>query len=319
METVGDGAGTTLRAEAVTKTYDGTVALDGVSMSVASGEVFALIGPNGAGKTTFVRCVTGTAVPDSGAVEVLDATPTAVDKQRIGLLPQSFDPPSRLTPRELVEYYGGLFEESRSPTDALTEVGLEDARKTRYEDLSGGQQRRTCVAIALVNDPELLFLDEPTTGIDPAGRQALWSVIEDLAAAGTTVLLTTHNMAEAEHLADRVGLLADGNLVAVDTPTELIETHGGDSRLRVETDADPAAFESTPYAPRTVDGELVFVGITATDIGDIVRLLDDQEIPFEGLHWTEPDLEDVYLELTGKQIGAEGETAAVTQRGSKSR
>ncbi|MFB6300073.1 MAG: ABC transporter ATP-binding protein [Halobacteriales archaeon] len=319
MDPVADGVGVTLRAEELTKAYSGTVALDGVSVSVSTGEVFALIGPNGAGKTTFVRCLTGTTEPDTGTVEIFGSAPSAVNKQRIGLLPQSFAPPGRLTPRELVEYYGGLFDDSRPPTEALAEVGLDVVGSTRYEDLSGGQQRRTCVAIALVNTPELLFLDEPTAGIDPVGREALWSVLEELAGEGTTILLTTHDMAEAERLADRVGLLADGNLVAVDTPAQLIETHGGDSRLRVDTDADPTAFKATSYMPRETDDDLVFAGITAADIGDIVRLLDEQEIAFDGLHWTEPDLEDVYLELTGRRIGAEGEDTAVTQRGGQQR
>src|SRR6056297_853038 len=178
-----------LVAEDVRRRYGDTVALDGVSLSVGEGEVFALIGPNGAGKTTLVRALTGTTEPDSGAVSVFGTDPTEADRQRLGLLPQSFDPPERLTARELIEYYAGLYDEARDPEAVLSEVGLDSGDSTWYENLSGGQKRRTCVGTALVNDPDVLFLDEPTTGIDPGGRRALWSLIEELAERGTTVFL----------------------------------------------------------------------------------------------------------------------------------
>ncbi|WP_435152830.1 ABC transporter ATP-binding protein [Haladaptatus sp. DFWS20] len=294
----------TLVAENLRKRYGDTVALDGVSLSVGAGEVFALIGPNGAGKTTLIRSLTGTTTPDEGRVSVLGGSPAVADKSRVGLLPQSFDPPARLSARELVRYYAGLYDESRDPDDALDDVGLADTGDTWYENLSGGQQRRACVAATLVNDPDVLFLDEPTTGIDPAGRRALWSLVEDLAAGGTTVFLTTHYMAEAERLADRVGLLADGELVAVGTPDALIADHGGESRLVVETDARRTAIE-TRFTIEETDSGLVFDGVTPADIGDVVAELNDRGIEYEALTWTEPDLEDVYLRLTGASLGPE--------------
>ncbi|MDY7081220.1 MAG: ABC transporter ATP-binding protein, partial [Halobacteria archaeon] len=159
------------------------------------------------------------------------------DRSRIGLLPQDFTPPKRLTARELVAYYAGLypFVRSRDVDAVLDDVGLDDASKeTRYVNLSGGQKRRTCVAAAIVNQPDVIFLDEPTTGIDPAGREAMWRLIEGF---DSTVFLTTHNMEEAERLADRVALIDDGELVAVGTPSELIEEHAGDEMLVVETRA----------------------------------------------------------------------------------
>ncbi|WP_266076081.1 ABC transporter ATP-binding protein [Haladaptatus caseinilyticus] len=305
----------TLVAENLRKRYGDTVALDGVSLSVGAGEVFALIGPNGAGKTTLVRSLTGTTDPDEGSVSVLGGSPADMDKSRVGLLPQSFDPPARLSARELVRYYAGLYDDSRDADEALADVGLANTGDTWYENLSGGQQRRACVAATLVNDPDVLFLDEPTTGIDPAGRRALWSLVEDLAEGGTTVFLTTHYMAEAERLADRVGLLANGELVAVGTPESLITDHGGESRLVVETDARRSAIE-TQFTIEETESGLVFDGVTPGDIGDVVSDLNQRDIDYGALTWTEPDLEDVYLRLTGASLGPEvtrkaGQTAIV--------
>jgi ABC-2 type transport system ATP-binding protein len=306
-------------AEGLEKRYDETVALAGVSLSVERGEVFALIGPNGAGKTTLVRALTGTTSPDAGEATVLGTEPTAVDRDRLGVLPQSFSPPGRLTARELLAYYAGLYANHRDPEAVLADVGLADAGDTWYEDLSGGQQRRVCVGTALVNDPDVLFLDEPTTGIDPAGRRTVWRLIEELTAAGTTVFLTTHDMAEAERLADRVGLLADGTLVARGTPADLVAEHAGSNRLTVETPADPAAFADlafpTAAAPR-VEG-VVVEGVSPARIGTIVDYLDDRGIDYSGLSWSEPDLEDVYLALadgtelerTDATLARAGETA----------
>ncbi|AHG03462.1 ABC transporter ATP-binding protein [Halobacterium sp. DL1] len=284
-----------LVAENVVKRYGDAAALAGVSLSVDEGEVFALVGPNGAGKTTLVRCLTGTTTPDDGEVRLLGTDPTVARKQRVGLLPQEFSPPDRLTAGELVGYYAGLYDDPRDPETVLREVGLDPEDDTWYGDLSGGQKRRACVAAALVNGPDVLFLDEPTTAVDPAGRRALWSVFEDLAAGGTTILLTTHDMAEAERLADRVALLADGDVAATGTPSELVAAHGGPTRLVVETDADDLpGFEPE----RTAEG-LVFPDVAPEDIGDIVAALDDAGVDFEALSWREPTLEDAYLELAG--------------------
>jgi ABC-2 type transport system ATP-binding protein len=297
-------------AEDVRRTYGDTVALGGVDLTVETGEVFGLIGPNGAGKTTLIRALTGTTDAD-GHVEVLGASPRSVDRERIGLLPQEFSPPERLTARELLAYYGGLYEEARPVGAVLADVGLGDDADVWYENLSGGQKRRACVATALVNDPDLLVLDEPTTGIDPAGRRALWSLVERLADGGTTVLLTTHYMEEAEALADRVGLLAGGELVATGTPAELVAGYGGEPRLEVavEGDADSAtaALESAGYRAVETRGGLAVEGIAAREVGDVAAALDDAGVGYGALAWTQPDLEDVYLELTGTGVGSGGE------------
>ena len=297
-------------AEDVRRAYGDTVALDGVDLTVETGEVFGLIGPNGAGKTTLVRALTGTTDAE-GRVEVLGAPPRSVDRERIGLLPQEFSPPERLTARELVAYYGGLYEEARPVDSVLADVGLEDDAETWYEKLSGGQKRRACVATTLVNDPDLLVLDEPTTGIDPAGRRALWSLVERLADGGTTVLLTTHYMEEAETLADRVGLLAGGELVAAGTPAELVAEYGGEPRLEVAVEGDvraaAAALESAGYRAVETRGGLAVGGIAAREIGDVAGALDDGGVAYGALAWTQPDLEDVYLALTGTGVGSGGE------------
>ncbi|AFO58394.1 MULTISPECIES: ABC transporter ATP-binding protein [unclassified Natrinema] len=298
------------------KAYGETVALSGASLSVGGGEVFALIGPNGAGKTTLVRTLTGTTEPDGGTARVLGASPSTVDRDRLGVLPQSFSPPDRLSARELLAYYAGLYDDPRDPDDVLADVGLVDTGDTWYENLSGGQQRRVCVGSALVNDPDLLFLDEPTTGIDPAGRRTVWRLIEDLADAGTTVVLTTHDMAEAERLADRVGLLADGSIVAQGPPERLVRDHGGSSRLTIETAADPDAFDALEYPVerperdrgRNPDSAVVVRDIDPAAIGTVVDYLESHAIEYTQLSWAEPDLEDVYLEL------ADGTERARTDR-----
>ncbi|MFB6084570.1 MAG: ABC transporter ATP-binding protein [Halorientalis sp.] len=294
-------------AEDVRRAYGDTTALDGVSLAVDEGDVFALIGPNGAGKTTLVRALLGTTDAE-GTVEVFGEPPREVERSRLGSLPQSFDPPARLTARELLDYYGGLYDDARPVADVLDDVGLTDDADTWYEKLSGGQQRRVCVGTALVNDPDLLVLDEPTTGIDPAGRRALWRLIERLAAGGTTVFLTTHYMAEAERLADEVGLLADGRLVASDSPDGLIETHGGESRLVVDTDADPAITADLDYPAELADGRLTVHDVPPEEIGAVVAALDAAGASYDAIEWTEPDLEDVYLDLTGQAVTASGET-----------
>ena len=291
-------------AEGLSKRYGDTVAVDGVSLGVGEGEVFGLIGPNGAGKTSLVRCLTGTTEYE-GTASVLGARPDEVERSRIGLLPQSFSPPERLTARELLDYYAGLYDESRDPETVLEEVGLADDADTWYEKLSGGQQRRARVGITLVNDPDVLFLDEPTTGIDPTGRRGLWRVVERLAEAGTTVVLTSHSMEEVERLSDRVALMADGQVVATGTPEELIEHHGGKPRLVVRTDADAEALLEMGYRVEERNGELVLHGIGAREIADAVETLEGAAVEYESFTWTEPTLEEVYLELTGRRFGRE--------------
>ena len=295
-----------LVADDVHRRYGDTVALDGVSLRVDEGQIFALVGPNGAGKTTLVRALTGT-TPVTGTVELFGESPRCVDRERIGLLPQDFDPPERLTARDLVTYYGGLYDDPEPTDEILEAVGMTDSADTYYENLSGGQKRRTCVATALVNSPDLLVLDEPTTGIDPVGRRTLWRLLEGLAADGTTIFITTHYMEEAEVLADSVGLLADGALVAVDTPANLVAEYGGDSLLYVDGTFDDSVIDLFGYEGTIDSGRLTLRDVEPEAIGSVVRTLDDAGISYGSLAWTEPDLEDVYLHLTGQSVSKVGE------------
>ena len=322
------GSDAVVVGDGVRKSYGDLVALDGVDIEVRSGEVFGLIGPNGAGKTTLVRALTGTTAAD-GELRVFGVSPREVDPQRIGLLPQLFDPPERLTARELVDYYGGLYDDARDAESVLRDVGMADDAEAWYETLSGGQKRRTCVATAIVNDPDLLFVDEPTTGIDPAGRRSIHRLIERLADDGTTVFLTSHAMDEVERLADRAALLRDGEIVAAGPPDELIAEHGGDPRLEVTLD-DPAAEDvvatvTEAAAGRLPEGHAVestrdglrVLGVRPEAIGDAVDALDAAGVAFESLAWSEPSLEDVYLRLTGEEYSPrDGEEFARPDGGS---
>ena len=314
-----------IQAGGVTKTYGETVALEAVSLTVDRGEVFGLIGPNGAGKTTLVRALTGTTVPDEGSVRILGTEPTAVDRNRLAVLPQDFSPPDRLTAQELLTYYAGLYDEARDPDAVLEDVGMAEAADTWYENLSGGQQRRVCVGAAIVNGPDLLFLDEPTTGIDPAGRRTVWGLLEELAASGTTIVLTTHDMAEAERLADRVGLLANGSLVAEGTPADLIAEHGGSSRLAVEIEVTEAihtaedTLEGGGYNIERVPPGVAVSDVSPTEIGTVVTALEDAGVVYTGLEWSQPGLEDVYLSLASDVEGGTGGLAEAVRNRSLER
>ncbi|MDY6780722.1 MAG: ABC transporter ATP-binding protein [Halobacteria archaeon] len=310
-------------AEDVSKSYGGTTALDGVSLEVDEGEVFSLVGPNGAGKTTLVRCLTGVAEPDSGEVGLLGSPPSETDMSRVGLLPQNFTPPERLTPRELVGYYADLYDVARDVDEVIDEVGLREASGKRYSSLSGGQKRRLCVATALVNDPDVLFLDEPTTGIDPEGRRSLWGLIEESAEQGTTTFLTTHYMEEAERLSDRVGLLVDGELVETGEPTRLVEEFGGEASLAVEIRGEAPSTEGLSeaveggFSVTKESGELVFEGVDADSIGRVIDALNERGVEYESVVWRQPSLEDVYLRLTGGSLSAEvGDVTEVSDGGS---
>lgn len=290
-----------VEADEVTKSYGDTAALDGVTLSVEKGEVFALVGPNGAGKTTLVRCLTGTTRPTSGDARLLGAPPDDADKTAVSVLPQEFVPPERLTPDELVGYYASLYPENATrDTEALVdEMGLAESRDTRYADLSGGQKRRLVVALSLVNDPDVLFLDEPTTGIDPEGRQDAWRVVERLADEGTTVFLTTHYMREVERLADRVALLDEGSLVEVGETDEVVREHAGEPRLVVHTVGTPD--DAVLDGASVEDGALVFDGVEVDGIGAALDSLDDAGVEYDEVRWREPGLEEAYLRLTGER------------------
>jgi ABC-2 type transport system ATP-binding protein len=284
------------------KSYQGTPAVRGIDLAIRQGEVFALLGPNGAGKTTTVEILEGYRTRDHGEVSVLGVDPgrqRARLKSRMGIVLQSTGIDRYLTVRETIAMYATFYPRPRPVDEVISLVGLEEKRGARVGRLSGGQQRRLDVAIALVGSPELLFLDEPTTGFDPSARREAWEVIKNLATLGMTVLLTTHYMDEAQFLADRVAVIASGRIVAEGTPATLGDRQLARARIRYRppAGATPPDELSAPPGP---DG---YTEITPTDVLQALHQLTgwaiDHGTSLEGLEVTRPSLEDIYLSLTG--------------------
>jgi len=219
------------------KSYGSLKAVDGISFTVNQGEVFGLLGPNGAGKTTTIEIMEGLRERDSGEVRILGLDPWKDGYEvhkRIGVIPQEFTFFEKTTPREAVEYYASLFNIKVDADAILKEVLLDDMEMHVFESLSGGQKQKTGLALSLVNSPELLFLDEPTTGLDPNARRAIWEVIRKLKAKGKTIILTTHYLDEAQQLSDRVAIMDHGHIVAMGTTQEIIQQHGSGERLEIQ-------------------------------------------------------------------------------------
>jgi ABC-2 type transport system ATP-binding protein len=280
----------------VRKSYGDLAALDGASFDIHKGECFALLGPNGAGKTTVTEILEGYRKRDSGEVSVLGqdpAKPTRDWRSRLGIVLQADRDLGDLTVSESVHHFSRYFPHPRDPDEVIGSVGLADKHKTRGEKLSGGQRRRLDVALGIIGRPEVLFLDEPTTGFDPEARREFWTLIEGLKHEGTTILLTTHYLEEAEHLADRVAVISRGRVLACDTPQDL----GGRERRssRVSWREDGARVEVQTMTPTQAIREI------AERIGG--------EIP--GLEVRRETLEDIYLELIEADRGEDQPSPAV--------
>ncbi|MFB6152455.1 MAG: ABC transporter ATP-binding protein [Haloarculaceae archaeon] len=312
-------AETVIEATDLRKEYGPVVAVDGVSFDIRAGEIFALVGPNGAGKTTTVEILETLRTPTGGSATVLGhdvASEERAIKERIGVVPQSFHTFERLTVRENVALIRAMYEEPLAVGEVLDELDLGEYADTQYASLSGGYQRRTGIAMALVSDPDVLFLDEPTTGLDPAARRTTWRQIERLADLGTTVVLTTHYMEEVEALADRAALLVDGTVAEVGSVDDLIASYGGDAKLVVSgvggrAGEDESEVESVLRSAATE--------VYRSETGELVGLFDDRsraQEAFSRLHRVEGDraidlttagMEDVFLELAGGTVGPGGE------------
>ena len=304
-------------AEGLVKRYGNMLAVDGISFTVDSGEVFGMLGPNGAGKTTTLEMLEGLRAPDAGMATVLGSDvvrDARAIKARIGVQLQATALPPLTKVREAIDLFGALFPVSRPTDELLKEFDLEEKASTYATELSGGQMQRLSIALALVNEPEVVFLDEPTTGLDPQARLNIWDVIEGVRRRGKTVVLTTHNMEEAERLCARVAVIDHGRIVALDTPARLISAHAPGTT--VEFDAplgvDEPALAALEGVDRvTVDGR---VAVSTRSPEKVLRRLLDPAAPWlrrgddggEGgirdLRVHQGTLEDVFIALTGRSL-----------------
>ncbi len=298
-----------IEVEKLTKRYGDLLAVNDISFRVKKGEVFALLGPNGAGKTTTVEILDTLRKPTSGKVRLLgmDVTRKKHDiVRRIGVLPQGFSSFDTITVRETIQYYSRLFRRKGPDVDGLIElVNLKDKAKVQYKNLSGGLKQRLGIAIALVNDPEVVFLDEPSTGLDPRARREVWKVLLGLKEKGTTVFLTTHYMEEAELLADTVAIISAGKIIAMGSPGELTESNANYLVLTLLA-VDKEVFEivqKTGFEPVHDDHKDIKVKVAHTD--DVLKILNaikDAGASFLGLDVRKPNLEEVFLKLTGEAL-----------------
>jgi len=293
------------------KSYGQLKAVDGISFAVDKGEVFSLLGPNGAGKTTTIEILEGLRQRDGGQIKVLGEDPWAKGydlHKKLGIIPQGFTFFPKITPREAVMYYSTLFGVKIDPDAILKKVILDDAARVWFENLSGGQKQKLGLALALVNDPELLFLDEPTTGLDPQARRNMWEVMRGLEKEGHSIMLTTHYLEEAQVLSDRVAIMNHGKLVTHGTPSEIIEKLGSGERLEVRGDKKLADFVRNETR-LNVSFENGLVSVELRDKSDAVVALstiDRSGLPWSDLRTRQDSLEDIFIRLVGGTIGEEG-------------
>jgi ABC-2 type transport system ATP-binding protein len=310
MTTTSIAADAVIRVTGLHKRYGETHAVDGVSFEVRAGTVFGLLGPNGAGKTTTVEVLEGLRAPDSGDVRVLgiDAVHRPDDlKERIGVSLQTAALYPRLTVVEVLELFRSFYPRGREAAELIGLMDLGEKRNTRTADLSGGQRQRLSVALALVNDPELVFLDEPTTGMDPAARRALWDIILTLKSSGKTVLLTTHYLEEAEVLCDRVAIMDHGRILEEGTVDELVSRRFKERAVRFDAieglaDAQLATMPGVTSVKHE-DGEvLVYTRDVAGTIGAVLDAAEALGVEPANLGVRRATLEDVFLDLTGRAL-----------------
>jgi len=298
---------TVIEVRNLVKRYGDLVAVNGIDLDVNAGEVYSILGPNGAGKTTSVEIMECLRKKTSGEVRILGHDIEKGQKEirrRIGVLPQSFNAFDYLTVKENIEYFGGLFDKNIATDELIAAVQLEDKRDAWFINLSGGLKQRVGVAIAMVNDPDLIFLDEPTTGLDPKARREVWEVIRKLKSQNKTVILTTHYMEEAEVLSDHVAIMNDGKFIAMGTPKQIIDRYGSGSTCVVKG-ANPAAAEAVRSAGmfhESLNGDLLVRLENKGSLAKLIGLLSGSEVTYDEVLIKGSTLEDVFLKLTGKKL-----------------
>ncbi|HYF79522.1 MAG TPA: ABC transporter ATP-binding protein [Symbiobacteriaceae bacterium] len=292
------------------KTYGTHTAVDGISFTVAAGEIYGMLGPNGAGKTTTVECIEGLRQPDSGDVQVLGMThgrQTAAIKARMGVGLQTTGLFPKLTVREIINLYATFFPRSLPTSDLIELVGLKEKVNAYSAQLSGGQKQRLAIALALVNDPDLVFLDEPTTAMDPAARRSVWDLVLDLKARGKTVVLTTHYMEEAAHLCDRVAVVDRGRIIAEGRPDDLVRDHFAETAIEFSTPRGVALDRLMELAGvNRVMEENGSTTLLSTEVPETVAALlafaKAQQFRLDRFTVRNATLEDLFLRLTGRRI-----------------
>ncbi|NJD60502.1 MAG: multidrug ABC transporter ATP-binding protein [Anaerolineales bacterium] len=300
-----------VNVEGLSKAYGETIAVDEISFQVYQGEIFGMVGPNGAGKTTTIECLEGLRKPDRGQLTVLNVDPQHESHylhMHTGMQLQQSNLPERMKVWEALDLYSSFYPEATSWQQLLVELGLEDKRNSAFAKLSGGQKQRLFIALALLPNPQLIFLDELTTGLDPQARHAIWDLVLRVREQGKTILLTTHYMEEAERLCDRVAIIDHGRIVALDTPAELISNYGGGETLTFTVDRLLPAevldkLEQCGHID--VQGNTVVLrgdGSQGAQVSEVVLLLTSLGVQFRNMRSEGATLEDVFLKLTGREM-----------------
>jgi ABC-2 type transport system ATP-binding protein len=305
-----------IEVSSLKKHYGSLKAVDGISFKVEEGEVFGLLGPNGAGKTTTIEIMEGLRERDCGDVKILGLDPWrngyALHK-RIGVIPQNFTFFEKTTPKEAINYYASLFNVKVDADAILKDVLLEDMAKQHFENLSGGQKQKTGLALSLVNQPELLFLDEPTTGLDPNARRAIWEVIRGLKAKGKTIILTTHYLDEAQQLSDRVAIMDHGRIVAMGTTEEIIQQHGSGERLEIHGSQQLADYIKANTELKvdynSSKGEIVITLEKKIDALAALAAAEQSGLEWGNIQTRQDSLDDVFIKLVREPLGEQGEVA----------
>ncbi len=298
-----------INIEGLTKTYDKFTAVDEISFTVNEGEVFALLGPNGAGKTTTVEIIECLKTPDKGKVEIFgidlkDKKKQNDVKRKIGVMPQNFNAFDWLTVKENLEYFRELYSSKISTDELIDRVGLGKKMNSMYKTLSGGTKQRVGIAISLINEPELLFLDEPTAGLDPQARRETWNLIRKLKEQGKTIFLTTHYMEEAQELSDRILIIIEGKIVAGGSPNELIENYGGNKSVILKNCNKKILEDSGIKYETNTEKQIQIIFDNNEQLFNILSAVTDD--PNVEIEIKKPNLDEAFLNLTGRRINAEG-------------